>query len=210
MPIIVLPDVVMPNSVISAGVRGKNMRQNQRVQTEGGYQSINVGWTRTLRQYEIGTVPMLVSQWQAIEALFEITEGGAYGFLMEDPKDCALPASDGAIGAVIAVQAAVPYFQLVKRYTDKKSGRYKDRPVTRPQVSTVKVFIDGVQADAVIDPNTGRITGISDPSKVTWSGRYFVPVHFADDFIDWDIVSAGGLGQRYLAGPSVVLQEVRE
>jgi uncharacterized protein (TIGR02217 family) len=210
MPITVLSDVVMPNSVISSGVRGKNMRQNARTQTEGGYQSINVGWNRSLRQYEIGTVPMLVSQWQAIEALFEITEGGAYGFLMEDPKDCVLPASDSALGAVITVQAATPYLQLVKRYTDTKSGRTKDRPVTRPQVSTIKVFEDGMQVDAVVDPDTGRITGINDPSAVTWTGRYYVPVHFVDDFIDWDLIAAGGIEQRYLAGPSVILQEVRE
>lgn len=209
MPITVLSDVILPNSVISAGVRGKNMRQNTRTQTEGGYQQINVGWTRTLRQYEIGTVPMLVSQWQAVEALFEITEGGAYGFLMEDPKDCALPASD-AIGAVVTVAGAVPYMQLVKRYTDARSGRTKDRPVTRPQVNTIRFYEDGVLTEANVDPLTGRVTGIADPSAITWAGRYYVPVHFADDFIDWDLVAGGGVEQRYLAGPSVVLQEVRE
>lgn len=210
MAITVLSDVVMPNSVISAGVRGKNMRQNTRTQTEGGHQTINVGWTRTLRQYEIATVPMLISHWQAVEALFEITEGGAFGFLMEDPKDCVLPASDNAIGAVVTVAAATPYMQLVKRYTDARSGRTKDRPVTRPQVSTIRFYEDGVLTEATVDPNTGRVTGIEDPAAFTWAGRYYVPVHFVDDFIDWDLVAAGVVGQRLVEGQSVALQEVRE
>jgi hypothetical protein len=35
-------------------------------------------------------------------------------------------------------------------------------------------------------------------------------VHFLDDFIDWDLVVPGAADARFLAGPSVVLQEIRE
>ena len=45
---------------------------------------------------------------------------------------------------------------------------------------------------------------------LTWSGNFYVPVHFMNDEIDWDLVRAGQFDQRLLAGPSVVLQEVRE
>ena len=47
--------------------------------------------------------------------------------------------------------------------------------------------------------------------SLTWSGQFYVPVHFRDDFIDWDLVRPGpDEDARLLAGPSVVLREVRE
>ena len=45
---------------------------------------------------------------------------------------------------------------------------------------------------------------------LTWSGEFYVPVHFANDDIDWEVVVGGGFSGRIIAGPSVVLQEVRE
>jgi uncharacterized protein (TIGR02217 family) len=212
MPITVLSDVIMPNSVISAGVRGKNIRQNTRVETEGGYQTINVGWTGTLRQYEIGTVPLLVSQWQAIEALFEITEGGAYGFLLEDPKD--RTASKG----IAAVRAGGGY-QLFNRYLHAASGRAKDRKITRPQNAGLVVTVNGatlLPSDYTLDATTGRLDipslspSPANAALITWAGQFFVPVHFADDSIDWELVAGGSANARFLAGPSVLLQEVRE
>lgn len=141
MSITVLSDVVLPNHVASAGVRGKNMRRNDRVQTDSGQMSINIGWTSTLREFEIGIVPLRVDQWQAIEALHEITEGGAYGFLMEDPKD-----NHVASGGVLAELTPGTY-QLVKRYTDRASRRTKDRRITRPQRGTVQFYLDGVLSE---------------------------------------------------------------
>lgn len=46
---------------------------------------------------------------------------------------------------------------------------------------------------------------------LTWTGRFYVPVHFANDDIDWDFKrpSSAEAG-RLVAGPSVVLEEVRE
>jgi uncharacterized protein (TIGR02217 family) len=212
MPITVLPDVILPNSVINAGVRGKNLRQNTRVQTEGGYQSINVGWARTLRQYEVGTVPMLVSQWRAIETLFEITEGGAYGFLMEDPKD--RTASDG-----IATVRDGGGYQLFNRYSDPASLRSKSRKITRPRGAGFVVSVNGAPlapGNYTLDETTGRLSIPSlSPSPenaalIAWGGQFFVPVHFADDSIDWEMVAGGPADARFLSGPSVLLQEVRE
>jgi hypothetical protein len=45
---------------------------------------------------------------------------------------------------------------------------------------------------------------------LTWSGEFFVPVHFANDDIDWEVIVSGTYDSRIVAGPSVVLQEVRE
>jgi uncharacterized protein (TIGR02217 family) len=205
MPITVLADVILPSTIVTAGVRGKNLRLNSRVSTDNGFENINIVWTKTIRQFEIGIMPLRVDQWQAIETLHEITEGGAYGFLMEDPKDNAL--SDGVL---VRVSAGV--FQLTKRYTHAASTRTKDRPITRPRAPTISVTSNGVGIAATIDPLTGRVTIASDPdpSTLSWSGKYLVPVHFVDDMIDWEMVVPGPTDTRFLAGPSVLLQEVRE
>jgi uncharacterized protein (TIGR02217 family) len=205
MAITVFSDVVLPNSLIAAGVRGKNMRRNDRVQTDSGAESINVAWTSTLRQFEIGIVPLRVDQWQALETLHEITEGGAYGFLMEDPKD-----SHVTSGGVLSL-VATGIYQLIKRYTDPASGRTKDRRITRPK-GAITVFQDGAPITASVDPSNGRVTiaGAPDASTLTWTGSFYLPVHFMDDAIDWELVAPGSYDARFAAGPSVILQEIRE
>lgn len=205
MAITVFADVILPNSIISAGVRGKNMRMNSRVPTDGGFESINVVWTQTLRQFEIGIVPLRVDQWQAIETLHEITEGGAYGLLMEDPKD------NRVTSGGIITETTPGVYQLTKRYTEPKSGRAKDRRITRPKGS-VTIFQDGVPINQGVNPLNGQVMFSSAPDleTFTWVGEFYVPVHFMDDVIDWELVAPGGADSRYAAGPSVVLQEVRE
>ena len=209
MPIItVFADVVIQNSIIAAGIRGKNMRKNARVPVDNGAESINIVWDQTLREFELGFKPMIVSAWQAIETLHEITEGGAFGFLMEDPKDRQV--TDGVVSSLTSTT-----FQLYKRYLDAPSGRFKLRKITRPRASGFAPSISGVPiapANYTLNVTTGIITIPSAPaaSAVTWTGSIYVPVHFADDNIDWTLVVAGAYDARFLAGPSVMLKEIRE
>lgn len=210
MAITVFSDVLLPNSIVSAGVSGKQLRLNTRVQTDNGAESVNIVWGQTLRQYTLGTVPLRVDQWQALETLHEITEGGAYGFLMEDPKD-----RTATLGVMQQPGADARVMQLYKRYLEPISGRYKDRKITRPRASTVQVFDNGVlvnPANYTINEQTGVITFVSTrtAANLTWTGFFYVPVHFSDDSIDWNLEVAGPADSRFLAGPSVVLQEVRE
>ncbi len=179
MSITILADVIMPNNVLSAGVRGKNMRQNQRAMNQAGFVTANIVWTKTLRQYELGTVPMLIAQWQAIEGLHEVTEGGAYGFLMEDPKDNTVSATEGVLQPMVSGVAAgtagagygVPTYQLAKRYTSSGSTRTKDRAITRPK--GVPVFLRGGSpvtvgsgaGNVAYDANTGAVTFVADSTK---------------------------------------------
>ena len=212
MPITVLADMILPNSVISAGVRGKIKRTNSRVEHgETGYMSINAVSSQGLREYELGTVPLSIDAWQTLQSFHEITLGGAFGFLLEDPSDAM--ASYSAITLVPAAGASPAYYQLQRRYVEPKSLRYSDRPITRPHAASFKLFnADGspFTGSHTLDPLTGRITASVDPSTLVWSGRFYVPVHFQSDDLDWDLVIAGSYDQRFLAGPSVVLQEIRE
>lgn len=210
MSITVLSTVIAPNSLWSAGARGKQMRRNSRVEVQSGESQINIGWSRTLRQYEIGTVPLTVDQWQALEGLHEVTEGGAYGFLLLDPKDCSATA---AMGKATLISAPAHTYQLIKRYTSVGSALTKDRVITRPRASGFVVNISGTPTGAyTLDVDTGIITIPADPvaSTVSWSGTFYVPVHFVADDIDWDLAVAGAASARLMAGPSVVLAEVPE
>jgi uncharacterized protein (TIGR02217 family) len=210
MSITVLSNVIAPNSLWSAGARGKQMRRNTRVQVQSGQMQINVGWSRTLRQYEIDTVPLSVEQWQSLEGLHEVTEGGAYGFLLQDPKDCS--ASD-TTGKATLISAPAHTYQLIKRYTSVGSSQLKDRVITRPRAAGFVLKISGTPTlSYTLDPDTGVIIIPADPSalNVSWSGLFYVPVHFDTDEIDWELARAGAADGRLMAGPSLVLTEVSE
>jgi uncharacterized protein (TIGR02217 family) len=301
MPIQVLSDVVLPESLIRTGIAGKNVRNNTRSISGSGFASINVNWSRTLRQFELGIKPMGLEQWQEIEALHEVTEGGAFGFLMQDPKDftCALDdgflvaEADGVEIGSIGLGFGVPFYRLRKRYTAIGGSRVHYRAITRPQEfiavqrngSTVsaavnydtgtvsftadasqaiqaittgtttvltfadelgmiaamstgqRVYVSGVTGTAAsilnnkshvvlskfentmtIDVNTATLaagdgTAAKYPQTtdaLTWVGKFYVPVHFANDAIDWELLLGGVEDGRIVAGQSVLLQEVRE
>lgn len=306
MSIIVFSDVILPASVIAAGVRGRQRRRTSRASTQGGHMQANVLWSRTLRQYEIGYIPMLAAQWLAIEGLHEVTEGGAYGFLLVDPKDSSAthtdgmlyPSMAGALAGTSGTGYGVPSYKLHKRYTSSGSTRTKDRSVTRPKsVIEIKrggstVTLGAGPGQASVDYDTGTVTFVADSSStvtaitagastqvtltaalsgvaigerlylsgiggadaallnglshaitgissntytlstntagktltvagsgyaypqstetLTWQGDFYVPVHFAGDEIDWELVRSGPASGRLIAGPSVLLDEVRE
>jgi uncharacterized protein (TIGR02217 family) len=312
MAITVLSDVILSNAVIEAGVRGKNMRMNQRVQNQAGFVTANIIWQATMRQYELGIASMSVASWQQLEGIHEITEGGAKGFLIEDPKDCVIsstsvgllyPIVAGAVGGTIGVGYGVPTMQMYKRYSVTGSSTTKDRKITRPQQtpSVPSLFRGGgavtlgaSAGNAAIDYTTGVVTFVADTSEamssitvgastilnfssgagivaamsvgqrvyitgvtgtaastlnslshaitakgassltisttttgltassgtafkypqaseaLAWTGRFYVPVHFADDYIDWDIERPGTFDNRLVSGPSVLLNEIKE
>lgn len=209
MTVPVLSAVVLSNAVVEAGISGRQMRRNTRVTTINGAESINVVWSQTLREFELGIAPMRREAWQQIETLHEITDGGAKGFLLEDPKDASVTS-----GVLVSLSATS--YQLYKRYTEPVSGLTKDRKITRPRAAGF-VFRN---AGGVISPTayslntvTGILTLLETISlaSLQWSGKFYVPVHFQSDTIDWTLVVPGiDPDARFLAGPSVVLQEVRE
>jgi uncharacterized protein (TIGR02217 family) len=208
--ITIYSDVIIPNSIVNAGVRGKQMRRNARASAGDGRMKINAQWSNTLRQYELGTVPLTVAQWQTLEGLHEVTEGGTYGCLMQDPKDCSASITTGK---ATLISAGAHTYQLIKQYTSIGSSRTKNRTIRRLKASTFILYLSGVASGSyTLDAQTGIITIPSDPSasNVTWSGIFYVPVHFANDDIDWDLTVAGGADSRLMTGPSLLLDEVRE
>jgi len=208
MAITVLADVILRKTAIAAGVSGRQIRQNRRVTLVSGFAQVNQQWEQTLREYDWTTVPLLRADWQYIESLHEITEGGALGFLLEDPKDFRV-ATGGVVDSLTSTT-----FQLYKRITEPVSSRTKDRKITRPRTTSFVLMISGVPTlSYTLDTATGIVTIPSAPAEatVTWTGLFYVPVHFMNDSIDWTMLRPGSdPDTRLLAGQSVVLQEIRE
>lgn len=138
--ITVYTDLVLPDEVVGAGVVGAQSRQNDRGRNIGGFDSINVLRDLTLRYYQIGIVPMETALWRVIEAIFEDTDAGAFGFLMTDPKDARVRAGEGALmGYMSGVQSGVsgygngcPTYALQKRYPSPGNSRVRLRDILRP------------------------------------------------------------------------------
>jgi hypothetical protein len=140
MSIVVYSDVIVPNSVVMAGAVGKQKRQNDRTVNQGGYASVNVVRDATLREYTLGVIPMTLANWALIEGLYEITDAGAFGMLILDPKDSVVTSSQGGfLGYMAGVENGVvgfgngtPNYGFRKLYTAAGSTRAKARAITRP------------------------------------------------------------------------------
>lgn len=206
-------NTTLSQKVIAAGVKGRTIRKNQRVTTVNGYESINALWNASLREYDVGIGPLRREQWQEIETLFEITSGGAYGFLMLDPKD---QNCDYTEGRAAAVDGFPGYYWLYKRYSYGTTGVfYKDRRITRPILTGFTAYVSGSPVDALLEVTTGLLSFAThtnyDAATVSWSGKFNVPVHFLNDQIDWEMVVSGqDVDGRFYTGPTVTLQEIRE
>lgn len=216
MSLIVLDDVILSQRDILAGVVGTNSRSNTRAVDGGGFAKININWSRTLRKYQIGTIPMLPAQWLVLEALFEATEGGAYGFLLKDPKDARVLAGEGllqpwdtatgqAIGT-IGLGYGVPTYRLHKRYT--YATRTTDRLITRPVASPAvlraagAVVVGAGAGQIAQDLTTGTITFVADASQsiVSITPGASTVLTFANNS---GIQAAIAVGQRiYITGVS--------
>jgi uncharacterized protein (TIGR02217 family) len=204
--ITVYKDVILTNAVISVHAEGQNIRFNKRLQLETGVENVNQIWNNTVRSFKLGIKPMLIEQWAEVEAIHEVTEGGAYGFLLEDPKD-------HSVLTGVMTEISTGLYQLYKRITHTASNRHKDRKITRPRATGFTPYTNGTPIGTyTLDEDTGRITIPSNPtaSTLTWVGDFYVPVHFMEDTIDWELASGGSDDRRLLAGPSVGVMEILE
>jgi len=206
--ITVYDDIILSNRLMQAGLKGKLKRRNARVKTQDGSTRANVVWDATLREWDFGFVPLTRERWMELVALYEATDAGAFGFLMQDPADSQVKTGEGVVTGITSTT-----FQLGKKYTEPVSSRYKLRKITRPRSAGLVVYVSGVSTAYTLDDETGIVTIGSAPSAsaVTWTGDFYVPVHFQEDDLDWEAIGGGQTEEaRWVAGQSIVLQEIRE
>jgi len=213
--IVVLADIIAPNTLWEAGVTGRNVRRNRRAENQAGYMNINVLWSKTRREFRWGTMPHSVTVWQTLQALFEATDAGAYGFLIKDPQD---ESASHTTGKASLINAGAHTYQAYKRTTAIGSSPAvnHDRIIKYLDATSLELKIAGVTktlgVDYTVNDETGVFTIPSDPSAsaITWSGPFYVPVHFRDDEIEWELVRSGDEDERLFRGPQIVLQEVKK
>jgi hypothetical protein len=140
MTIVVYGDVILPKRIVLAGASGRLTRSNDRSMNQGGYATTNATRDVTLREYSFGVKAMRLAYWSEIEGIWEVTDSGAYGFLIEDPTNSTVVANRSALqGYMAGVEFGTPGFgngtplyglrQLRKAAS---STRTKARAVTRP------------------------------------------------------------------------------
>ena len=169
-------DLVLPDLVIQAGVRGRNIRRNVRTQVINGTESVNVQWDYTRREFELGYIPMRVEAWQELEALSEVTDAGARGFLMFDPKDRTVAATQGRLlsyndGVAVGAMGSgygEPVLYLFKRYASLGGVYFRDRPLSRPLAPVV--LRNGTPVAVGVAPGNiavagGRVTFVADAQQ---------------------------------------------
>lgn len=176
-------DLILPAKFcLATGLGGRLRRRNIRTQSPSGKLAVAVVQSRTLREYEFGVVPMSAARWSELEGLFEVTDAGAAGFLLEDPKDRSVSTSDGLLYpyttqlvGTIGTGYGVPSLKLYKRYSALSGARYKDRAITRPRLGAVlyragvPVTLGVSAGNAAINYDTGTATFVADTSQALTS-----------------------------------------
>lgn len=304
--IVVYADVIVPECLIAAGASGRQNRQNDRSVNQGGYATANIVRDMTLREYLLGIIPMELELWAEIDGLFEVTDGGAYGMLLKDPKDSAVTVANGALqGYMAGVEFGTPGFgngtplyglrQLKKAASSTRTKSIiRTRPNGTPSLfrGGTPVTIGAAAGNASVSAGPAYVTFVADASQnvtavtvgattqvtlasaiagfvvggrlwlqdltgadaallnnqshqitniasnvytlatntagktitaagtgkkypqpdesLTWSGSFYVPVQFAEDSMDWEMVKPGDDDDRLVAGQSIRLIEIRE
>jgi hypothetical protein len=299
-------DIVMPNSILVWGVTGTLSRKNDRSANPAGYVSVNAVRDITMRAYQLATAPMRLDDAEKLAGIYEVTDAGAFGFLLQDPIDSSFDASNGALqGYMSGVEFGTvgfgngcPTYGIRKFYTAWGTSIKRARSITRPNgaiavtrggspvtygvtagniaisarpsyitfvpdatrtVSAVTVgsatqvtlnsaigvviggrlWLQGLTgADAALLNNLSHeVTNVAgavytlatntagktitagsgqghkypQPDEaLTAAGNFYVPVHFRDDNMDWDLVIAGPMSGRMVSIPQTFLDEVRE
>jgi hypothetical protein len=307
--IVVYSDVIVPECLIAAGATGRQNRQNDRSMNQGGFATVNIVRDLTLREYLLGIVPMELELWAEIDGLFEVTDSGAYGMLLKDPKDSTVAAGGGMLqGYMAGVEFGTlgfgngtPLYGLRQIKKAASSTRVKARIVTRPNSVPAllrggsPVTIGAAAGNAAISAGPAYVTFVADASQsvtavtvgattqvtlasaipgfvvggrlwldgltgadaallnnlshqitaitggglnvytlatntagktitaagsgrkypqpdetLTWTGTFYVPVQFAEDSMDWEMVKPGDDDDRLVSGQSIRLIEIRE
>lgn len=159
--------------------------------------------TFTLPFRKIRNVDYLIQ----LKAAFVVCRGPGHSFKVRDWSD--YEATAEALGAAPAGTAAV---QLLRNYTF--GTETLARPITKPDAASVVVYQNTgsgpVAKPGTVDPLTGLFTpstAWTAGAALTWTGRFFVPVRFANDAMPTSIPSNYG-SEGFAIEGSVDLIEV--
>jgi uncharacterized protein (TIGR02217 family) len=151
----------------------------------------------------------------AVVAFFEERRGRLYGFRWRDRLDHSYSAAgaepepaDQLIGLGDGTRTE---FQLMKTYGSLHAPYA--RPIAKPVAGSVRIAVDGIEAEAGTDFDIDPVTGLvifgpgqapADLAPVTAGFQFDVPARFDSDFLEVDLAA-------FAAGeiPSIPIVEIR-
>lgn len=162
-----------------------------------GHEIRNALWSRSRRQWQIGSPLTDLAQLQILIGFFEARSGRLHGFRFRDPMDHASAPAGATIGFEDQIigqgDGAQTIFQLIK--TQNGAVRQIHKPVS----GTVMIGINGAQAVSgwTLDATTGQISFAAPPaaaSRITAGYEFDCPVRFDADEMS-AVVEAFGAGR---------------
>jgi uncharacterized protein (TIGR02217 family) len=207
-------DILFPLDIALKSAGGPE-RKTEIVALGSGREERNARWAHSRRRYDAGYGVKTFDALAQVVAFFEERRGRLYGFRWRDRLDhssatpgVAVSPTDQVLGAGDGSTAA---FQLVKTYG--ASYAPYQRPIAKSVVGSVRVAVDGVEADESVaftcDPVIGVVTFLSGHvpamgAVVTAGFLFDVPVRFDTDYLEVDL-SAFAAG----AIPKIPLIEIK-
>ncbi|MEL0253940.1 MAG: DUF2460 domain-containing protein, partial [Novosphingobium sp.] len=174
--------------------------------TASGYEHRNALWSDARMRYDVGPGIRSEAELGTLIGFFRARHGPARGFRLRDPFDFSSHEMTGTPAATDqrlgTGDGAASRFRLVKRYGEQ------ERVITRPELESIVVAIDGIPVTGWTYEAGGWIvfdTAPADGADITAGFLFDVPVRFAEDRLD-----VAGLSFAAGEAPSVPLIELRE
>lgn len=195
---------------ISYGARGGPTWKTTRVRSTSGRQWTNREWDYPLHRYQVGQSVKTNADFETIRALFYVVAGGYEGFRFKDWADYEATQSNSRL---VLASGSPTAWQLCRVYT--VAGREFVRPIYKPCASpTPQVYRTRSGVTTLITASVDTTSGLAvfaghvAGDTYTWVGEFDVPVNFADDELESEIVDDGG-DDFLVRWPSIVLEEIR-
>ena len=151
------------------------------ITTKNGSEQRNINWNSNKMKFNIINGIKTKAELDEIIAFFRNVRGKAYGFRFKDWSD--YQAENQLIGVG---DGETKDFQLIQ--DDRTNTNYYIRKITKPVISTIKIFIDGTSTNDVnIDLKTGIVSFNEAPSidaVITATFEFDVPVRFDSDMLE--------------------------
>lgn len=171
-----------------------------------GREQRQIAWTQARIQFQIGRRVMNAADTAAVDAFFRAVKGQGYGFRIKDWTDF----TDGGVGTLVPTSTAGVY-QMAKVYTTGSLS--ESRLIQKPVVGAVQIFEAGalLTTGVSIDSTTGLVTLAPTPTgSLSWVGQFDVPVRFAIDQMQKQIMDRNGpTGDLLVNWDSVPIIEIR-
>ena len=151
------------------------------ITSKNGKEYRNVNWNNNKMKFNIVNGIKTKTELNEVIKFFRNVKGKAYGFRFKDWTDFSAINQQIGIG-----DGETKEFQLIKTYTI--NGNTYTRKIKKPVISTIKVFLDGIETnDFSIDLTNGLISfevAPSDTTIITANFEFDVPVRFNNDLLE--------------------------